>query len=108
MHDHADAGLPHRCHVLVLGDLIYPRRYVAHAGSLYADDFVIAQAPDVDESESILPNLGEGMPVFCDVAGIATLTHEGKTALGVGDFDRAINLLLGVKGKRLTYKSTLG
>ena len=29
-------------------------------------------------------------------------------SLGVTDFDRAISLLVGVKGKRLTYKTTQG
>ena len=31
---------------------------------------------------------------------------SNRKALGVNDFDRAINLLVGVKGKRLTYQTT--
>jgi transposase-like protein len=33
---------------------------------------------------------------------------SNRTANGVEDFERAINLLVGVKGKRLTYQSTVG
>ena len=32
---------------------------------------------------------------------------SNRKALGVNDFDRAVNLLLGVKGKRLTYETTI-
>ena len=32
--------------------------------------------------------------------------YSNRKSLGVNDFDRAINLLLGVKGKRLTYETT--
>lgn len=34
--------------------------------------------------------------------------YSNRKALGVNDFDRAINLLVGVKGKRLTYQTTQG
>lgn len=33
---------------------------------------------------------------------------SNRKALGVSDFDRAVNLLLGVKGKRLTYEMSQG
>lgn len=33
---------------------------------------------------------------------------SNRKSLGVNDFDRAISLLLGVQGKRLTYQTTLG
>lgn len=32
--------------------------------------------------------------------------YSNRKSLGVSDFDRAINLLVGVKGKRLTYETT--
>jgi transposase-like protein len=33
---------------------------------------------------------------------------SNRTANGVNDFERALNLLVGVKGKRLTYQTTVG